>query len=88
MSLESTLFFLSSGFLLSKYTYKKSYSITTASLGIFSLLYGGAMLEFDNFIVCNKIPKNRPGYWIIGGGIVSAGIVLGNVCRKIKDKIN
>lgn len=79
MSAKSTAVFFCAGLYLSTKLKQKQKSIVVPSVASFCMLYSGSYYEFDNLVAEQNIRSSSPGFWIIGGGIMSAGVAAGNM---------
>lgn len=87
MSLSSYIS-LSSGILTSTLLNTPKKPITIGLLGTSTLFYAGSMLEFENLVTLQPIKKNKMGYWLFCGGMVSLGMVCGGIMRGIGNTID
>ncbi|KAF7684803.1 hypothetical protein TCON_0025 [Astathelohania contejeani] len=86
MALISTALFFGSGLMLSQ-KYSKPKHLFFGISGSMSLFYLGSLMEFDRLVTLRPIPKTRPGYWLIGGGVCCVGLSTGIIAQSfIKHK--
>lgn len=85
MALKSTLIFLGIGVITSRYAKTMRYPVTLSTIGMFSLLYTGSMMEFDNLVTQKTLSKIKPGFWVIGSGAVCAGLGVGTAIQKCRE---
>lgn len=68
---------------------RKKVPLSVGIMATSSLFYAGSMIEFDNLVTAQPLSKTSCGYWMIKGGVFSAGFVSGSLvssvlCNSIK----